>query len=68
MIKVTIMNETGHTELSLDSSGVLDQIQEHSDYWIFVDGEMKSRATVNEIEWDSVESVTLVPALQGGSL
>lgn len=67
MIKVTIMDETGHTELMLDSSGVIEQIQEHSDYWIFVDEQMVSRAEVNEISWDDVESVRLVPALQGGN-
>ena len=61
------MNETGHTTLSLESSGVIEQIQEHSDYWIFVNEQMVKRAEVNEINWDDVDTVRLVPALQGGN-
>lgn len=67
MIELTIMNETGHTTLSLESSGVIEQIQEHSDYWIFVNEQMVKRAEVNEINWDDVDTVRLVPALQGGN-
>ena len=29
MVKVTILNETGHTELSMSAEGALEQIIEH---------------------------------------
>ena len=35
MVKVTILNETGHTELSLTATDALDQIIEHPTHWAF---------------------------------
>ena len=36
MIKVRIMNETGHTELSLASEEVIEHIDTHPTHWLFV--------------------------------
>lgn len=66
MITLTIMNETGHTELMLESSQVIEQIETHPTHWIFVDGELVVRAEIGEVNWDTVQSVRLSPAIVGG--
>tara|TARA_R110000744_G_scaffold115958_3_gene216862 strand:+ start:2738 stop:2938 length:201 start_codon:yes stop_codon:yes gene_type:complete len=66
MIKVRIMNETGHTELSLASEEVIEHIDTHPTHWLFVNGEMVARESISEIDWDTVESVDLSPAIVGG--
>ena len=68
MIKMRILNETGHTELTLESSEVIEQIETHPTHWVFADGEMVSREEVNTFAWDGVDTVQLVPAVVGGSL
>ena len=67
MIKLRIMNETGHTEVVLAESEVIDQIDQHPTHWVFIDGEMVARETIGEINWDTVQSVDLTPAIVGGS-
>ena len=66
MIKLTILNETGHTELIMASDEVIEQIDTHPTHWVFVNGEMMARETIGEINWDTVESVDLTPAIVGG--
>jgi len=66
MIKLVIQNETGHTELQLANSEVIEQIDTHPTHWVFVDDVMVSRETINEINWDEVSEVQLTPAIVGG--
>lgn len=66
MITLTIMNETGHTELMLEASQVIEQIETNPTHWIFIDGELVTRADIGEVNWDTVESVQLSPAIVGG--
>lgn len=66
MITLTIMNETGHTELMLEATQVVEQIETHPTHWIFIDGELVTRADIGEVNWDTVESVQLSPAIVGG--
>jgi len=66
MITLTIMNETGHTELMLEATQVIEQIETHPTHWIFIDGELVTRANIGEVNWDAVESVQLSPAIVGG--
>lgn len=66
MITMRILNETGHTELTLEVSEVIEQIDSHPTHWVFVDGELVSRQNIEEINWDTVESVDLTPAIVGG--
>ena len=68
MIKLRIMNETGHTEVVLASSDVIEQIDRHPTHWVFIDGELTSRESITEINWDSITSVDLTPAIVGGNL
>tara|TARA_R110000751_G_scaffold53853_2_gene116275 strand:- start:2115 stop:2303 length:189 start_codon:yes stop_codon:yes gene_type:complete len=61
------MNERGHTELDVTTSEMIEQISEHPTHWVYVDGDMVSRETINDISWDNVESVNLVQAIVGGN-
>ena len=62
-----IMNETGHTELQVTETEVIEQIPDHPTYWGFVDGEITSREEISEVNWANVEEVPLSPAVVGGS-
>ena len=66
-MKLRIMNETGHTELDVTTSEMIEQIAEHPTHWVYVNGDMVSRETINDISWDEVESVNLVQAIVGGN-
>ena len=66
MIKLTILNETGHTELVMASEEVIEQIDTHPTHWVFINGEMMAREEITGINWDTVESVDLTPAIVGG--
>ena len=68
MIKLRILNETGHTDLMLDVSGIIEQIDSHPTHWAFIDGEMVAREEITNINWDTVQSVDLTPAIVGGNL
>ncbi len=68
MIKLRILNETGHTDLMLDASGIIEQIDSHPTHWAFIDGEMMAREEIANINWDEVTSVDLTPAIVGGNL
>ena len=67
-MKLRILNETGHTELEVTTSEVIEQITDHPTHWVFVDGEMVSREEISTLNWDNVEMVDLTPAIVGGSV
>lgn len=66
MVTLRILNETGHTQVEMASSEVIEQIDQHPTHWLFVDGTMVGRHQINEINWDTVQSVDLTPAIVGG--
>jgi hypothetical protein len=66
MVKVTILNETGHTELEMNASETIEQIMDHPTHWVYVDGELISRAEVSGMNFEQVEDVTLTQAIVGG--
>jgi hypothetical protein len=65
-MKLRILNETGHTELEVTASEVIEQINDHPTHWVFVDGEMVSREQITNFDWETVEMVDLTPAIVGG--
>ena len=67
MVKITILNETGHTELTLSASEALDQIIDHPTHWAYVDGELVSREDIANIDFNAVDEVVLTQAIVGGS-
>lgn len=66
MVKVTILNETGHTELTLAANDALDQIIEHPTHWAYIDGELVTREELPNIDFNNVEEVVLTHAIVGG--
>ncbi len=65
---LTIINETGHTELvNQTAEKVIDQINDHPSHWVVIDGDLTSREMISSVSWDSVESVDLIPAIVGGT-
>jgi len=66
-MKLRILNETGHTEISVATTEIMDHINEHATHWVFVDGEMINRSDINGVNWDDVSDVELVPAIVGGN-
>jgi len=66
MVKVTILNETGHTELEMSAFETKEQIMDHPTHWVYVDGELVSRTEVNNINFEQVDDVTLTQAIVGG--
>jgi hypothetical protein len=65
-VKLTILNETGHTTLELSADAMVEQILDHPTHWVFIDGDMVSREDISTTNWDTVENVTLTPAVVGG--
>jgi len=64
---LTIINETGHTEMSVTMTEVIEQINDHPTHWVLVDGDLISRQEIADVNWDSVEDVELIPAIVGGN-
>jgi sulfur transfer complex TusBCD TusB component (DsrH family) len=68
MIKLRILNETGHTTLTLTASEVIEQIDSHPTHWAFINGDLVAREEISGLNWDEVTSVDLTPAIVGGCL
>jgi len=66
MVKVTILNETGHTELSLTAEQAREQIMEHPTHWAYVDGELVGRESIANLDFNAVDEVVLTHAIVGG--
>jgi hypothetical protein len=60
------MNETGHTELMVSVEELVDQINDHPSHWISLDGAIVERKSIETVNWETVETVDLVPAIVGG--
>ncbi len=68
MIRLRILNETGHTEVMMSSEEIIEQIDTHPTHWCFINGEAMTREEIAGINWDEVTSVDLTAAIVGGSL
>jgi hypothetical protein len=66
MVDVTILNDTGHTELVLTAEEAIEQIYNHPTHWAYINGEMVSHSEVGNIPLESIESVILTQAIVGG--
>ena len=51
MIRLKILNETGHTSVTLSADSIIEQIDNHPTHWSFIDGEMVSRENIATINW-----------------
>ena len=61
MIKVTIADKTGHTELMVNEKELAGLLKKHSNSWIFVDGQL-----VNNVDINNVTEVNIMPPMVGG--
>ena len=66
-MKLVIVNETGHTDMTVTRVEAIEQINDHPTHWIFVDGDMVIREDISDVNWESVDEVKLVPAVVGGN-
>ena len=66
MVEVTMLNDTGHTELVLSAEEAVEQIYNHPTHWAYINGEMVAHADVANIPLESIESVILTQAIVGG--
>tara|TARA_R110002020_G_scaffold341788_1_gene556365 strand:- start:672 stop:920 length:249 start_codon:yes stop_codon:yes gene_type:complete len=67
MVKVTILNETGHTELTLSGAEAKEQVLDHPTHWAYIDGELVSRMEINNIDFNTIDEVVLTNAIVGGT-
>ena len=69
-VQVQLANETGHCTMMLTRPEVLGLIEQNSDHWIFMDGQLVSASTLVDTNWsDMAENETkvqLTPGLVGG--
>ena len=65
-MKLRIMNEPGHTDLEVTNTELIEQKTDHPTHWVFIDGELMARESIQEIDWNAVQSVDLTPAIVGG--
>ena len=65
MMKLRILNETGHTELMVSVEELIDQINEHPSHWVSLDGEIIERKAVQAVDWETIQCVDLIPAIVG---
>ena len=68
MVNITIMNETGHTEMAgLLIDETIEVINNHPTHWLFIDGVATARTAINTIEWEEVSNVELAFSIVGGN-
>lgn len=66
-MKLTILDETGHTQMELQPEEAVEKINSTSqNYWSFVDGVYRERSQVTVTMLRTATEVVLTPALQAG--
>ena len=65
-MKLVIVNETGHTDMTVTQVEVIDQINDHPTHWVFIDGDMVLRENIPDVDWETVNEVRLQQAVVGG--
>lgn len=68
MVKVTIGNQTGHTELEMSVEEALETINDHPTHWAYINGELVSHENIGSIAPEDIEDVMLLQAIVGGNL
>ena len=66
LIKVEIADASGHQTLMLSPQETEKYVSSHSEMWIFVDNEFTQSHNVPEVDWNTTESVRILPGLIGG--
>tara|TARA_R110000751_G_scaffold13420_1_gene45069 strand:- start:276 stop:482 length:207 start_codon:yes stop_codon:yes gene_type:complete len=66
MVKVTILNQTGHTELELTASEAIQQILDHPTHWAYINGDLVASEDIANINMEDITDVVLTQAIVGG--
>ena len=66
MVKVTILNQTGHTVLDLSVEETIETINNHPTHWAYVNGELMTVEQIMAMPEDNIEDVVLTQAIVGG--
>jgi hypothetical protein len=66
MVKVTILNQTGHTELDLSAEEAIQQILDHPTHWAYINGELVSHDEIANMKAEDITDVVLTQAIVGG--
>ena len=66
MVKVTILNQTGHTVLDLSVEETIETINNHPTHWAYVNGELMTVEQIMALPEDDIEDVDLTQAIVGG--
>ncbi|HIG03248.1 MAG TPA: hypothetical protein EYQ53_02540 [Candidatus Poseidoniales archaeon] len=64
---VEVADHTGHTSLQLTKQQTVELANENPGHWIFADGQLVNVDGLNEVNWEVVDKVRLVPGLVGGA-
>ena len=67
MVKVTILNQTGHTVLDLSVEETIETINNHPTHWAYVYGELMSVEQIMALPEEDIEDVVLTQAIVGGN-
>tara|TARA_R100000655_G_scaffold108294_1_gene160005 strand:- start:620 stop:823 length:204 start_codon:yes stop_codon:yes gene_type:complete len=66
MVKVTILNQTGHTILDLSVEETIETINNHPTHWAYINGELMTVEQIMALPEDDIEDVVLTQAIVGG--
>ena len=66
MVKVTILNQTGHTVLDLSVEETIETINNHPTHWAYVNGELMTVEQIMALPEEVIEDVVLTQAIVGG--
>jgi hypothetical protein len=66
MVKVTILNQTGHTELDLSADEAIQQILDHPTHWAYINGELVAHDEIANMNAEDITDVVLTQAIVGG--
>ena len=67
MVKVTILNQTGHSVLDLSVEETIETINNHPTHWAYVNGELMSVEQIMALPEEDIEDVVLTQAIVGGN-
>ena len=67
MVKVTILNQTGHTVLDLSVEETIETINNHPTHWAYVNGELMSVEQIMALPEEDIEDAVLTQAIVGGN-
>lgn len=66
MIRVRVLDGSGHTELLVEPKEAMQIIEEQSNRWVFVDGEYVAREDLTPERLERAEEVLLTCPVVGG--